>query len=66
MPATAAVNRVVLKLSGEALAGKGPSGVDLEALFHIAGELKSARGARHQIAVVVGGGDIWRGARGQG
>jgi uridylate kinase len=61
-----AVNRVVLKLSGEALMGKAQSGIDLESLFRFAQELKSARGARHQIAVVVGGGNIWRGARGQG
>jgi uridylate kinase len=58
--------RVVLKLSGEALAGDGRSGIDLKSLFEIAKELKSARGADHQIAVVVGGGNIWRGARGQG
>jgi uridylate kinase len=40
--------------------------VDVEALFRIAQELKSAQKARHQIAVVVGGGNIWRGARGRG
>lgn len=61
-----AVNRVVLKLSGEALAGAALTGIDMDALFNIARELKSARGENHQIAVVVGGGNIWRGARGQG
>ena len=60
------VRRVVLKLSGEALGGPGFSGIDLNALFRIAGEIKSARAARFQIAVVVGGGNIWRGTRGQG
>ncbi len=60
------IRRVVLKLSGEALSGESPSGIDLEALFRIALEIKSARASHHQIAVVVGGGNIWRGARGQG
>jgi uridylate kinase len=63
---TKKIRRVVLKLSGEALSGAGPSGIDLEALFGIAREIKLARAANHQIAVVVGGGNIWRGARGQG
>jgi uridylate kinase len=60
------MRRVVLKLSGESLSGSAPLGVDLSALFRIAQEIKSARAAHHQIAVVVGGGNIWRGARGQG
>jgi uridylate kinase len=63
----AKMRRVVLKLSGEAFLGKVPSGgIDLEALFDIAKELKFARREHHQIAVVVGGGNIWRGARGRG
>jgi len=60
------IRRVVFKLSGEALLGRATSGIDVDALFGIAQELKSARKAHHQIAVVVGGGNIWRGARGQG
>jgi uridylate kinase len=60
------IKRVVIKLSGEALQGRAASGVDLDALFKIAHELASARRHRHQIAVVVGGGNIWRGARGHG
>jgi uridylate kinase len=60
------MKRVVLKLSGEALLGKARSGIDLDSLFWIAQEIKSALRARHQVAVVVGGGNIWRGARGQG
>jgi uridylate kinase len=60
------VRRVVLKLSGEAFQGESHFGIDLKALFGIAQELKSARGAKHQIAVVVGGGNIWRGARNEG
>lgn len=65
MPAR--VRRVVLKLSGESLLGKaGGGGIDVDALFQIAHEISSARRAHHQIAVVVGGGNIWRGGRGKG
>lgn len=66
MGRTLRVRRVVLKLSGEALLGKGQGGIDVDALFDIARELSSARKAQYQIAVVVGGGNIWRGGRGQG
>lgn len=66
MSAPKAVRRVVLKLSGEALLGPSTSGIDVDALFGIAQSLKSAQKARHQVAVVVGGGNIWRGARGKG
>lgn len=66
MPSPQGVRRVVLKLSGEALLGRAGSGIDIDALFSIAQELKSAQKAHHQIAVVVGGGNIWRGGRGQG
>jgi uridylate kinase len=61
-----AVRRVVLKLSGEALLGRSANGIDVDALFSIAQSLKSAQKARHQVAVVVGGGNIWRGGRGRG
>ncbi|MBL0350527.1 MAG: UMP kinase [Elusimicrobia bacterium] len=66
MPTPKRVRRVVLKLSGEALLGRAASGIDVDALFGIAQEIKSAQKAHHQIAVVVGGGNIWRGGRGQG
>ncbi|MBK6880304.1 MAG: UMP kinase [Elusimicrobia bacterium] len=66
MSAPKAVRRVVLKLSGEALLGRSANGIDVDALFSIAQSLKSAQKARHQVAVVVGGGNIWRGGRGRG
>jgi len=67
LPVKQPVNRVVVKLSGEALMGSAKSGIDLDALFAIAQELKTAgQAGRNQIGVVVGGGNIWRGARGQG
>ena len=57
---------VVLKLSGESLAGSSRWGIDLTALFNIAKELKIAHQNHVQVAVVVGGGNIWRGGRDQG
>lgn len=58
--------RVVLKLSGESLAGDTGWGIDLKSLFKIAKELKKAHDHKVQIGVVVGGGNIWRGGRDQG
>ena len=60
------MRRVLLKLSGEAFLGQEKAGIDLGALFHIAHEIKAARSKSVQIAVVVGGGNIWRGGREQG
>ena len=54
--------RVVLKLSGEALAGDRGYGIDPEVLRSIAGQVRELIPFRVEIAVVVGGGNIWRGA----
>jgi len=58
--------RVVLKLSGEALADPGTGyGIDGSIVARIAGEIAAAHEALGvEIAVVVGGGNIWRGATG--
>lgn len=53
--------RVVIKLSGEYLAGPQPFGVDQATLDRIAGDLIAARALGIEIAVVVGGGNIFRG-----
>jgi uridylate kinase len=60
------MKRIVLKLSGEALLGEDRSGIDLESLFRIAREIKKAKSKSLQLGIVVGGGNIWRGARDQG
>jgi len=60
------MKRIVLKLSGEALLGAHRYGIDLKSLFRIAGEIKKAASKNVQLAIVVGGGNIWRGARDQG
>lgn len=53
--------RVLLKLSGEALAGKDGSGINTEILHRIANDIKEAHALGIQIGLVVGGGNIFRG-----
>ena len=53
--------RVLMKLSGEALAGDKGQGIDLETVSAIAEELKDVHNLGTQIAIVVGGGNLWRG-----
>jgi len=53
--------RVVVKLSGEYLAGAQPFGIDQPTVDRIAGDLIAARKLGCEIAVVVGGGNIFRG-----
>ena len=60
------MKRIVLKLSGEALLGEKGSGIDLKSLFRIAKEIKKSVSKKIQLGIVVGGGNIWRGARDQG
>lgn len=54
--------RILLKLSGEALIGQKNSGIDLQILNRLAGELGELSGAGVQIGLVIGGGNILRGA----
>ncbi|NLL57731.1 MAG: UMP kinase [Firmicutes bacterium] len=54
--------RVILKLSGEALAGEKGYGIDYKVLKNIAEQIKEVKKHNVEIAVVVGGGNIWRGA----
>ncbi|MCX5789215.1 MAG: UMP kinase [Elusimicrobia bacterium] len=58
--------RVLLKLSGEALAGTGRRGIESRALNHICREIKRAFEKGVQVGVVVGAGNIWRGAQDRG
>ncbi|GFR50070.1 hypothetical protein Agub_g12212 [Astrephomene gubernaculifera] len=54
--------RVLLKISGEALQGKQGFGVDPSVLNHVAEEIAEAHRSGLQLAVVVGGGNYFRGA----
>jgi uridylate kinase len=53
--------RVLLKISGEALMGEQTSGIDVNVARTVAGELKAVHELGVQVAVVVGGGNIFRG-----
>ena len=55
--------RVLLKLSGEALSGDADYGIDGSILNKVAKQIKQVIGMGVGVAVVVGGGNIWRGAK---
>ena len=57
-------NRIVLKLSGEALAGAQGYGIDPETVETIAKQVVEVNKLGIQVAIVVGGGNIWRGLSG--
>lgn len=54
--------RVLLKVSGESLQGAGPDTIDPEAVSYIADQIIDAHSRGVETAVVVGGGNIWRGS----
>ncbi len=56
--------RILLKLSGEALAGQNKVGINPEIVSHIAREVKKAYTMGVDIALVIGGGNIFRGSMG--
>lgn len=56
--------RVLLKLSGEALAGDQKTGIEAETVADIARQIKDAKESGIEIAIVCGGGNIWRGKTG--
>ena len=54
--------RILLKISGEALMGEQGYGIDVKACTKYAEEVKSAIALGVQVCLVIGGGNIWRGA----
>ena len=58
--------RVILKLSGEALAGENGFGLDFSVATRIALEIKELVNKGVEVGAVVGGGNIWRGRSGEG
>ncbi|MCH4157071.1 MAG: UMP kinase [Acidaminococcaceae bacterium] len=64
MPKKSKYRRVVLKLSGEALAGAKGYGIDPVTVDNIAGQIQEVLASELQIAIVNGGGNIWRGLSG--
>ena len=61
--ATAKYKRVLLKISGEALLGQEPFGLDLDSVRCIASEVTDVYRMGVEVALVIGGGNIFRGAR---
>ncbi len=53
--------RVILKLSGEALAGSKGTGIDIETINNVASQIKDLHDLGVEVAIVVGGGNFWRG-----
>ncbi len=56
--------RILLKLSGEALMGKSPYGIDVTTISLIAKEVKKVYKSGYQICIIIGGGNIFRGIKG--
>ncbi len=61
---TLKTKRLLLKLSGEALMGDGAYGIDLKVIEQLAGDVATAVAAGAEIAIVLGGGNIFRGVAG--
>ncbi len=59
-------NRLVLKISGEALAGSKGYGIDPEVIDLISDQVIEVKNMGVEVAIVVGGGNIWRGRAGVG
>lgn len=62
MSSKPAYKRILLKLSGEALMGEYAYGIDPKVISRVAGEIKELNSKGVQVAVVIGGGNIFRGA----
>ncbi len=54
-------NRALLKISGESLKGPTSGGIDLETLGYLASQIREAHATGVELAIVIGGGNIWRG-----
>src|SRR2546423_2754258 len=61
MTPTAKYKRILLKLSGEALMGDDPFGINRATIERIVGEISQVAALGLEIAVVIGGGNIFRG-----
>ncbi len=60
-PARPLYQRALLKISGESLKGPSNSGIDPETVNYLVGQVKEAHALGVQLAIVIGGGNIWRG-----
>ncbi len=53
--------RIMLKLGGEAMSGRGQQGIDPKAVSYLAGEIQAVQRHNVEICIVIGGGNFWRG-----
>ena len=58
--------RVILKISGEALAGEKKHGIDTDTVNDISDKIKRIYEMGVEVSIVVGGGNFWRGRSGKG
>ena len=56
--------RILLKISGESLIKETSFGIDIKTVNYIANEIKEVFGYKHQICLIIGGGNIYRGIKG--
>jgi len=57
-------NRILIKVSGEALMGKSSYGIDVSTINSISKEIKNVYDKNYQICLIIGGGNIFRGIKG--
>ena len=57
-------NRILLKISGEALLGNNQFGLDIKTITYIANEIKEVYKNNYEICLIIGGGNIFRGIQG--
>ena len=57
-------NRILIKISGEALMGKSSNGIDVSTINFISAEIKKVYKLNYQICLIIGGGNIFRGIKG--
>ncbi len=58
------MNRILIKLSGEALMGESGYGIDVSTINFISKEIKKIADLNYQICLIIGGGNIFRGVKG--
>lgn len=61
MPRKPVYQRVLLKISGEALVGDGEYGIDWPTVHRIAADIEAVRASKADVCIVIGGGNIFRG-----
>ena len=58
-------NRVIIKISGEALAGESGSGLNTDVIAMVVDQIKKVTALGIQVGIIVGGGNFWRGRQGK-